>query len=226
MNNLRKAALLRWKKKLDDDLSRIQHDKKSLLMKVALCGFLAGDGSVQIRKERKEDNYYRYQMDLFADDRKMLKTYMSFVKYLYKKTPSIGLRDNMFVSRLSQRFIVHDLTSLCKFGIYTWNFPTKLLKIKGAKELWLKAFFSAEAYVGKRVIKIQSVNIKSIKKVNKMLANFKIKGNYYEYRPKNRKHSIVGMIFINERKSRLIYYKKIGFWHSRKEKALKQALGL
>ena len=53
MNNLRKSALLRWKKKLDNDLAKIPDDKIALLRKVALCGFLAGDGSVQVRKERR-----------------------------------------------------------------------------------------------------------------------------------------------------------------------------
>ena len=156
----------------------------------------------------------------------MLNTYLRFVKEIYELSPTIRRIDNMFTARTSQRVIVHDLTNLCKFGLYKWSFPSKLFKIKGAKEAWLRAFFSAEAYVGKKVIKIQSVNIKSIKEVRNMLSKLKIKGNYYEYVSKNENNSKVGMIFVNEKESRLIYYKKIGFWHSKKEKVLRESLGL
>lgn len=226
MNNLRKSALLRWKRELDKDLSRVKNDRKSLMKKAAICGFLAGDGSVQIRKERKDDKFYRYQLDLYADDKEMLDTYMSFVRQVYNLKPTVKIRDNMYCARTSRRFIVQDLMSLCKFGLYKWDFPLRLFKINGARENWLRAFFSAEGYVGKKVIKIQSVNIKSIKRVMDFLNELKIKSNYCEYVSKNPNHSKVGMIFINERKSRLIYYKKIGFWHKRKNASLKKTLGL
>jgi hypothetical protein len=226
MNNLRKSALKRWKRQLEYDTSKIPKDKESLLKKVALCGFLAGDGCVQVRKERKEDNYFRYQLDLFSDDKLMLNTYCSFIEEIYNKKPTISNRDNMFVARLSLKFIVLDLLKICNFGMYKWSFPNKLFKIKGSKEAWLRAFFSAEGYVGKRVIKIQSVNIKSIKIVLKMLSDFDIKGNYYEYSSKNKNHSKVGMIFINDKRCRLNYYNKIGFWHEKKNLALKKELDL
>ncbi len=226
MNNLRKSALLRWNKKLKEDIARIPRDKKSMLKKVALCGFLAGDGSVQVRKGRKGDNYYHYQLDFFPDDEQMLNSYLIFIQDIYKLKPFVTKRDNVYNARLSQKFIVLDLLRFCKFGVYKWGFPNKLFKTKIAKILWLKAFFSAEAYVGKKVIKIQSVNIRSIKKVMKLLSELKIKSNYYEYQSKNNKHSKVGMIFINDRKSRVIYYNKIGFWHNRKMTCLKESLGL
>jgi len=223
MNNLRKSALLRWRKKLENDLSKIPKDKKSLLMKAALCGFLAGDGSVQVRKEK---NYSHYQLDFFPDDKEMLDTYCSFIKSIYGKSPTISIRYNVYNARISQKFIVYDLMKLCNFGIYKWNFPNNLFKIKGAKEKWLRAFYSAEGYVNNKTIKIQSVNLKSIKIVSDLLNEMEIYHSYYVYTPKNINHSKVGMIFIGSFDSRMKYYKKIGFWHSKKEKKLKQALDL
>lgn len=73
---------------------------------------------------------------------------------------------------------------------------------------------------------IQSVNLRSIKKVHRLLKEFGVNGNYYRYVPKNKNHSDVGMIFINDRISRLNYLNKIGFWHKRKEDLLKKSLGL
>ncbi len=225
VNLIKYSALKRWHNSFSEKTSQIPFDANSLIIKSALCGFIAGDGSLQIRKSKGE-NFSHYQLDFFADDKEMLKTYVDFIEKLYKKTPSIGFRDNMYVPRLSQKFIVLDLLKESKFGIYTWEFPNKLFKIDGAIENWLRAYFSAEGYVGDKVIKIQSVNIKSIKRVKTLLSHFNIKSNYYEYMPKNKNHSKVGMLFITERKSREIYFKKIGFWHARKTQRLKESLGL
>jgi|SRR3989344_1164773 len=219
----RKVALSRWRKISLEENKTLRDDEKTLIMKSALCGFLAGDGSLQIRKEK---NFYHYQLDFFPDNETMLKTYLNFIKKVYGKKPSVSFRDNVYVARLSSKFVVLDLLKESKFGIYEWSFPHRLFKNKGAKESWLKAFFSAEGYVGNKVIKIQSVNIKSLKKVLKLLLDFKIKGNYYEYKPKSRNHSKVGMIFINSKESRINYFKLIGFWHSKKENNLRKALDL
>ena len=218
-------AVRRWKRILEKQLNSIPRDKKSLKIKSAICGFLVGDGSVQIRK-RKGENFSHYQLDLFADDKKMLDTYCDFIQKIYKKKPTISRRDNMFVARLSQKFIVLDLLRHSKFGIYKWSFPEDLFCIPNAREMWLRAFYSAEGYVNNKTIKIQSVNLKSIKIVSNLLNEMEIYHSYYVYTPKNIKHSKVGMIFIGSFDSRMKYYKKIGFWHSKKEKRLKQALDL
>ncbi len=223
MNNLRRAALLRWKRDLNEKSSKITNNKKALLMKAALCGFLAGDGSVQVRNR---GTFKKYQLDFFPDDDLMLKTYCEFMEKVYNKTPSIRIRDNVYCARLSSRYVVLDLLNICKFGVYNWNFPKRLWNINGAKEAWLKAFFSAEGYVNKKVIKIQSVNLKSILGVRILLKNFKIKSNYCTYVPKNNNHSKVGMIFINEKFSRKIFFDKIGFWHERKNTLLRETLHL
>ncbi len=216
----KKVALSRWKNLLKEQQDNIPKNKQALLIKSALCGFLAGDGSVQVRKF---NTFSKYQIDFFADDKIMLNTFLTFIKKIYCIKPSVHTRDNMYVARLSYKFVVLDLLSEASFGLKKWNFPKKLFKIKGAKENWLRAFFSAEGYVNNKVIKIQSVSIKSIKIVSRLLSELHIKNNYYEYQPKNVNHSKVGMIFINERESRLNYFNKIGFWHSRKENKLKEA---
>ncbi len=216
-------AVRRWKHILEEQLNSIPKDKESLKIKSAICGFLAGDGSVQIRRENE---FYHYQIDFFPDNVEMLDTYVKFIQALYKKEPSISRRDNVYVARLSNKAIVLDLKRECSFGIYNWSFPKNLFKIKGAEEYWLKAFYSAEGYVNDKTIKIQSVNTKSLKIVSKLLKKFRINNRYYEYLPKNEKHSKVGMIFINDRKSRVNYLKKIGFWHSKKENLLAKSLGL
>ncbi len=224
-NKIREAALKRWNKVLLQETLRIPKNKNSLLQKAALCGFIAGDGSVLIIKS-KNGNFSRYKLDFFADDKKMLDTYINFIQSIYGKTPTISRRDNVFVARINHRSVLLDLLKYSKFGIYTWSFPEDLFLIKGAKENWLRAFFSAEGYVNDKVIKTQSVNLLSIKRVSDLLNELGISHGYYTYTPKNVNHSTVGMIFIGKRDSRMKYYKKIGFWHNKKEEKLKQTLGL
>ena len=124
-------SLSKWKKVLETETARIPHDDKSTILKSAICGFLAGDGSVQVRKDKLP---HHYQIDFFPDDKKMLDYYCKFIKKIYNKMPSLSRRDNVFVARLSHKYIVIDLLKYCNFGIYTWNLPIELFNVPGAKE--------------------------------------------------------------------------------------------
>ena len=127
---------------------------------------------------------------------------------------------------LTSKVIVEDLVKYASFGLYCWTIPYSLLGSNKAKILWLKAFFSAEAYVSQYSIKIQTVNVKAMKEVSKMLLDLGIENRYYEFTPKNVRHSKVGIIFINKKASRKRYYELIGFWHKKKNIALQRSLGL
>src|SRR3989344_4980622 len=157
----KKITIARWKKIHDKQREQIPQDKDSLIIKASICGFLAGDGSVQIRKEK---NFFHYQLDFFPDDELMLKTYCNMIKRIYNKIPKITINHNVFHVRLTSKIIVNDLLQHAVFGLYNWNLPEDFFMIKSAKEAWLKAFFSAEAYVAPNHIKLQTVNIKSMKK--------------------------------------------------------------
>ncbi len=106
---------------------------KSPYLKAAICGFLAGDGSVQVRKEK---NFYHYQLDFFPDDEEMLKTYMDAIKYIYNKVPSIRRRDNVFIVRITSKVIVQDILRDASFGIKTWSLPNNLFG-RNTPTLWV-----------------------------------------------------------------------------------------
>jgi hypothetical protein len=201
----------------------MKSDNKALLLKASICGFLAGDGSVQ---KRKEKNNVHYQIDFFPDDKVTRDIYIKQIKEVYKKTPSIRERNNFYAVRITSKVIAEDLFKIAKFGIKEWAAPKTLFMIKGAKENWLKAFFSAEAYVSSKSIKIQTVNREGILDVISMLKSIGIHSTYYEYKPKKENHSKVFMLFINKREDRLKFFNKIGFWHEKKTKTLSEALDL
>lgn len=219
----KKVALARWKKKHSEERERIKDTAPSILLKASICGFLAGDGSVQ---KRKEKNYYHHQLDFFPDDELMLDSYMNAISEVYGKIPTIREHKNYFSARINSKVIVEDLLQLASFGTKNWTLPTKLFLVDGTRKEWLRAFFSAEAYVNNKSIKIQTINREGMLKIKAILTELGIITRYYEYEPKKENHSKVYILFINCKKDRKLFYEKIGFLHNKKTKILRESLGL
>ena len=83
----KKVAFKRWERTLAREREHINNSFEGLHKKSILCGFLAGDGSVQIRKDR---NFLHYETKFFPDDKLMLQTYLNAMRFVYGKTPSIS----------------------------------------------------------------------------------------------------------------------------------------
>jgi len=219
----RKVAISRWKKVHELELSRIKNTQEIIRHKALICGFLAGDGSVQ---ERKRKTFSYCQVDFFADDKKMLNDYVYSIKEVYDKTPTIKNENQFITARLSSKTVVQDLKKIASFGIKTWLPPESLFSIKGTKENWLRGFFSAEGYVEPNAIKIQTVNEAGMTKVVEMLNDLGIDNKQYEYQPKDINHSKVHIIRITKKEALERFYNKVGFSHYKKATVLKKALGL
>lgn len=213
-----KVAVARWRKTLETEISKIPNNKESMLLRAILCGFLAGDGSV-IR--RTKGNAFRYDIGFYPDDISMLNCYLSTVKQLYGKQPRTTKRSGVFQVRITSKTIYEDLRRYANFGIYSWSLPKKLFLVDGALELWLRAFFSAEGYVGHNQIKLQTVNKLGMLEVSKVLNRLHIKHGFYKYSPKNKSYSQVSIISITSPESRKMFIEKIGFWHNKKNKILR-----
>ena len=219
----KKVAVARWTKVLTAEKNRIPNSPETLRLKAALCGFLAGDGSVQVRDS---GTFSRHDIGFYPDDKLMLKIYCNALRQVYGKKPAVSKRSNMFEARITSRTIVEDLLKYSKFGVHSWNVPHLLFKVAGAKEAWLRAFFSAEAYVGPEHIKIQTVNGKGMQALSDLLSTLGIAHRRYEYQPKKKNYSLVYILFISRKEARKLFYHKIGFWHRKKTKKLKKSLGL
>jgi len=220
----KKVAINRWQNSLSRQKNELPTTPESYYLRAMICGFLAGDGSVQVRAEK---TITHYQIDFFPDDELMLQTYMDGINKIYNKSPSIRIEKRFFKVRVTSRLIVEDLLRYAQFGLKKWNMPNEnLLSIPGAKEAWLRAFFSAEAYVGNDHIKVQTVNEKGMHLISKTLTELEILHHNYTYTPKKLNYSKVFIIMITSRLGLITYFKKIGFWHFRKTSKLREALGL
>jgi hypothetical protein len=219
----KKVALARWNKILSEERKHILDTAEASVLKAALCGFLAGDGSIQVRKEK---TFLRYDIGFFPDDDIMLTTYCDMLKKLYGKIPSIKRKNEMYSVRLSSRIVVEDLLNQASFGLKNWDLPHSLFSNNGAKEAWLRAFFSADGYVGANTIRVQTVNKNGMINVSKLLRQLGIDHKMYRYVPCQQAHSIVYIVAILKKSARQLFLDKIGFWHSKKTAALKKALVL
>ncbi len=219
----RKVALSRWNKLHKSESDKINNTPENIRHKALLCGFLAGDGSVQ---ERKEKSFIHYQLDFFADDSEMLDTYLNSMKTVYVRSPTVKKQNNFTSARTTSKVIVQDLKKIASFGIKTWTPPESIFNISGTKEAWLNGFFSAEGYVEPKAIKIQTVNKNGMKRVSELLDELKVENSQYKYVPKNKNHSEVHIIRITKKDSLLRFQEKIGFSHKKKREVLKKALGL
>ena len=219
----RKVAIARWENIRSNERANISNDADSKYFKAVVCGFLAGDGSVQRRQEK---GFFHHQIDFFPDDKIMLDMYCQSIKYLYNKEPSIKKRNNLYYVRLSSKTIHDDLTGIANFGLYKWRVPFSLLSSCREKVAWLKAFFSAEGHVNNNAIRVQTVNKNGMLEVSKLLNEIGISHKYYEYLPKNCESSKVSIINIGRKEARKSFSISVGFWHSKKTKILNRALAL
>jgi len=220
----KKVALARWGKVLAREKASIPKTDDALRKKAALCGFLAGDGSVYATRLGEK---LLYRICFFPDDAYMLSTYCELTKKLYGKLPHVNKKDGAyFDARITSRNMYEDICSVATFGIAAWTPPWSLFSTSGAREAWLRGFFSAEAYVGPKQIKIQTVNARGMRDVSVLLAEVGIEHRCYTYTPKNKNHSVVHIVFINKIDARKRFAEKIGFWHAKKTAALKKSLSL
>ena len=126
--------------------------------------------------------------------------------------------------RLTSKIVVLDLLNYASFGLKEWSIP--LLSSNKERINWLKGFFSAEAYVGKDCIKIQTVNKKGMKQVSNLLNKLDIEHKEYFYSPLKKNYSKVYIISILKKSSRMRYLNKIGFFHEKKRDKLRETLSL
>lgn len=220
----KKGALIRWNKfnkKIIDNL-RVKNKPYHLLLKARLCGFLAGDGTVKIRRENKNINRINYEVNFFPDHISLVKPYLQAFEELYCKKPSIKMDGKLYRIRTKCKIAYLDLSKISKFGLYIWEVPFNFLKNGKLKIEWLRAFFDSEGYVGNKEIRVQSVNEKGLHQVKQLLEELGIESKMYKYERKNKNWNTNYILSIMKKDHRKMYLNKIGFNHEIKLLKLKR----
>lgn len=213
-----KNILSRWKKQHANEIIWIKSHKNTNFLKARICGYLAGDGSVSIREERSSGKVH-HEIRFFPDHISLIKPYITAFKKAYNKTPKIFKKNNHYEIRINSKIVVQDLLSLCSFGSKSWTIP-KFINSKCKKE-WLRSMFDSDSYVGKKYIRLKTVNKKGLESVKKLLNEFNIEtGEIYDYKPKNKRWNVNYILDIRKLESLKKFSQIIGFNHKLKEKRL------
>ncbi len=223
----RKRVSIRWKKeeeKYKKHLKKISNSKNFKIFKSRLFGFLAGDGHISVRQENKRINSFHHQIEFYPDHDSIISPFIEAFTYLYLKKPAIKDKGNFYSVRISLKFACLDILKEANFGTYTWRIPLNFFDSEKCKIEWLKAFFDCEAYVGKKVIQLQSVNKTGIVQIKELLENLGIESKVYEYKRKNKNWGINYILCIMKKNARKQYLNKIGFNHKIKLQKLKNQL--
>lgn len=221
----REVALKRWKTVFDKELVQIKaRSAKYPDLKARIVGYLMGDGSVTVRKEK--EGTIHHSISFFPDDYSMLKSFMHAFKMIYGRTPKIKKFERYYSARVDSKPIVSDLLELGSFHSLEWRVPLVLLSSRRGKIEWLRALFDCEAYVGPRVITVQSVNERGLQQVQSLIGEFGIKSRMYSYVRKQIAWNKNFLLCIGRKEDRIRFLKNIGFSHSRKQRKLQSFAGV
>lgn len=195
--------------------------QKNLLLKSILCGYLSGDGSLSIRREKSNPKKIHYDIGFYPDDKNMLSLFLTTFKELYRKEPKIFLEKNYYKVRITSKTACLDLIRFTKFHSLEWRIPT-FVNTTELKREWLRAFFDCEAYVDKNRITIQSVNKNGIIDIRQALQEFSIESKIYQYKRRQKNWNTNYLLIIMKINSRINFLNKVGFNNLKKQIRLKR----
>jgi len=214
------ARLKKMKGEEQELFSRIENSKEqSAILLSRLCGFLIGDGSVFIRKSKNSDGPH-YDIRFYPDDETVANLFMKTVYELYHKKSRIRKEEKYFKIGVESKLACNHLLSIIPFASLSWKIPHQVLINNECKKEFIRAFFDCEAYVGKRIIQVQSVNQQGLKEIMNLLREFGIESKMYEYHRKNKNWNTNYILCIMKKDSRERYLNNIGFNHLSKQKKL------
>lgn len=219
------ATQERWDKKLLKIKKEIETKTEPwhLELKARLCGYISGDGLVKMRFNKNQKTP-RYDFGFYPDDLMMAKSFNDAFFELYGRRFIVrkSKEYNNYILRGTHKEAYLDLIKLGSFGTYDWNVPFEFLTTTKMKTEWIKAFFDAEAHVGKRQIQVQSVNKKGLEEVKQLLEEVGIiTSKIYTYKRKQKNWNINYLLAILRKSEFKNYLKLVGFNHSSKKDKLK-----
>jgi len=109
---------LKYEKELRKFKKQIKEKKKKILL-ARLCGFLVGDGSVSIRKEKPNNNLH-YTICFYPDHISMVKLFNKTFSMLFDKIPKTKVEKKYYIIRINSKLACNILLSFNKFGSLVW----------------------------------------------------------------------------------------------------------
>ncbi len=216
----RNRVIERWNKVHEKERAAFSNNThETRCLKARVHGYLCGDGSVTARKEKGTGKIH-YDLRFYPDHKSMIVAFQKAFFTLYRMRPKIRKAENYYRLSLTSKTVVTDLLNTSDFTSTRWTIPKWILENNAYMREWLRAYFDAEAYVGDKEIRIQTVNKDGIRYILSGLQNFGIVPRIYSYKRKQKNWNENFHISIGTKANRRLFLKKIGFNHSIKLRKL------
>jgi len=202
-------------------------NKKDLLVKIH--AYISADGLIcywkskdmhgkklRIRKRFSRIKFYNKNKLLINDFISAVKKVCPHLKYIRY------VKDRSEVDIRSQ-ILAKDLLRLGKVSTKAWEFPKDFSVMQ--KKIWISSFADCDGTVNNynycRYVAIDSINLKGLKQIRRVLEEFKISSRIIKVKYKE---NISYRLKIYRKDNMLKFKKLIGFKHPDKQKKLTQSI--
>ncbi len=217
LNEINRAKVKkRWSKVHSAEEILIRENKKGNgHLKARVHGYLCGDGSVSIRKEkRRSGDVHHADIRFYPDHESLIRTFTEAFCRIYVKKPAVRDMGKFYFLTLTSMTAAKDLLADGSMTSLGWRVPEWVVSNERNSKEWIRAFFDCEAYVGKADLRVQSVNQPGLRQVAGMLRNFGIASREYSYQRKNKNWNTNYHLVIAKREDRKAFLNLIGFNHA------------
>jgi len=217
----REKVKARWRRIHESEMRYLtMHENQTAHLKARIHAYLCGDGSVSWRRERANGKLH-CEIRFYPDDKSMLRSFSDAFRAVYGREPHVKKLKNHYRVAITSMTAAKDLLGDGKFSSTEWAIPDWILQNEQNSLEWLRAFFDAEAYVGRKRICVQCVNRNGLTQVEEMLKRIGIESRRYEYTRKNPNWNINYHLVITGLGNKVAFLKRVGFNHKKKLNKLK-----
>jgi len=207
-------AIKRWNRVHSAEEQLIRRNKKgNEHLKARVHGYLCGDGSVSMRREKGRPGAIHADIRFYPDHESLIRPFTEAFCGIYVKKPTIRNLGKFYSLTITSMPAAKDLLADGSMTSLGWRVPDWVAKSKRNSKEWLRAFFDCEAYVGVRDVRVQSVNLAGLRQIACMLRRFGITSREYSYQRKQRGWNTNYHLVIAKHENRKAFLNLIGFNH-------------
>lgn len=112
-------VIFRWNKIHKEEKNSFKLLPEFFFLKARVCGYLAGDGTVMIRKEKTGKKHY--YIKFYPDHISLINPFIESFQTIYNKKPKVKKLNKFFEVACYSKPVVEDLLKTSKFGLLKWR---------------------------------------------------------------------------------------------------------
>jgi hypothetical protein len=201
-------------------------NKKDFLIK--LHAYVSSDGMIDKWKckEIRGNNIRirkKFRVRFYNQEKSLINDFIDGVNKVYPDLKYIKYSEKRGEIDIRSQKLAKGIFGLGNISTKSWEFPKKLNRAQ--KRIWVNAFASCDGTVYNknynRYVAIDSINLKGLKKISRILKEFKILSSIYkvEY-----KENLSYRLRIYRKENLIRFNNLIGFKHPTKQKKLEEAI--